>query len=205
MSTINYSKSKRLTVRDIVTIAIIAVLYVIIRYLVAMVTIPSIKTFMILSGSICAFLGASLYLVMANRVSKTGTIFLFAVLIGIVDGLMGYLFLIVYFAICGLVAEISMLGKNSYKNPLRNTIGWTVYSLMFSFGNYIAIWFTWESYEAQALKNGLPRELLDMHRYYYTTPLWIYIISGLAIIGAILGCLFGHKILNRHFKKSGIA
>ncbi len=205
MSTINQTKSKGLTVRDIVTIAISAVLYVIIRYAVTMITIPSVKIFMILSGSFVAFLGAPLYLVMANRVSKTGTIFLFAVLIGIGDGLMGYLFLTLYFAFGGLVAEIFMIGKNSYKNPLRNSIGWTVYSLMFSLGNYIAIWFTWESYEVQALANGLPRELLDMHRYYYTTPLWIFIISGLAIIGAILGCLFGHKILNRHFKKSGIA
>ena len=39
---------------------------------------------------------------------------------------MGYMFLFPYFLAVGLIAELSMLGKDTYRNPLRTRIGWTI-------------------------------------------------------------------------------
>ncbi len=200
----NINKTQKLTVKDLVTIAIISVLYLLIRYAIAMIIMPSVQAFMIASGAIDMLLCAPLYMVMANRVAKRGVFVIYATLVGVVDGLMGYLFLIPYFILAGIICELVMLGKDTYIKPIRNTLGWACYAFFFSFGNYIAVWFAGDAYSEQALANGLTQELLGIHRYYYTTPLWIFIISGLAIAGALLGSLFGHKLLKRHFKKAGV-
>ena len=199
-----YNKSQKLTVQDLVTIAILSVLCLVLRYLVAMAGIPFVKVFMIFSGAAYLFLSAPLYLVMANRVGKRGVFVIYASLLGIADGLMGYLFLVPYFFLAGMACELIMLGQDTYKNAFRNTLGWISFSLFFSFGNYIAVWFAWDAYQRQAGENGLTRELLNSHHYYYTSPLWICIISGIAVAGGLLGSLFGHKLLTRHFKKSGL-
>ena len=41
---------------------------------------------------------------------------------GVIQGVMGYMFLIPYFLIVALVAELCMVGKNTYQSAVRNRI-----------------------------------------------------------------------------------
>ncbi len=87
----------------------------VITYLVAMVigsvTLPFPVVYLYGSAGIDAFIGAIFYLVAANRVNKHGLLFAWAAVYGIIQGVMGYMFLIPYFLVVALIAELTMIGK----------------------------------------------------------------------------------------------
>ena len=45
------------------------------------------------------------------------------------------MFLVPYFLIVALIAELCMVGKNTYRSAVRNRIGWMVNSI----GNFVAV------------------------------------------------------------------
>ena len=64
---------------------------------------------------------------------KRQLLFAWAAVYGVIQGVMGYMFLIPYFSIVALVAELCMVGKNTYQSAVRNRIGWMVNSI----GNFV--------------------------------------------------------------------
>lgn len=117
---------KKFGIRDIMTIAAMMVITYLIAMVIGSVTLPFPVVYLYGSAGIDAFIGAIFYLVAANRVNKHGLLFAWAAVYGIIQGVMGYMFLIPYFLVVALIAELTMLGKNTYRNAARNRIGWTV-------------------------------------------------------------------------------
>ncbi len=160
-------------------------------------------TFIACSG-IHMFLGAPLYLLAASRVPKHGTIFIFIALFGVVQGIMGYWFMIPYFLIAALVCELFMIGGNTYKSFWRNTLAWIVCSVFYYIANGMPVWLIWEIYQGQMQAGGASEEYLTLNLFYFTSPLWLSIICMITIGLAVLGMLFGRKLLHKHFVKAGL-
>lgn len=97
-----------------------------------------------------------------------------------------------------------MIGKNTYRSPLRNTIGWSIWGLGMIIGNAVPIWAAWDSYVAQASASGFSQEVFNMQINMLSNPLNMVFACVITLALAILGCLFGNRILRRHFKKAGI-
>ena len=102
---------------------------------IGMVTLPFPAVYLYGSAGIDAFIGATFYLVAANRINKHGLLFAWATVYGLIQGVMGYMFLVPYFLIVALIAELCMVGKNTYRSAVRNRIGWMVNSI----GNFVAV------------------------------------------------------------------
>ncbi len=107
---------KKFGIRDIMTIAAMMVITYLIAMVIGSVTLPFPVVYLYGSAGIDAFIGAIFYLVAANRVNKHGLLFAWAAVYGIIQGVMGYMFLIPYFLVVALIAELTMLGKNTYRN-----------------------------------------------------------------------------------------
>lgn len=71
-------------------------------------------------------------------------------------------------------------------------------------GNAVPIWAAWDSYVAQASASGFSQEVFDMQINMLSNPLNMVFACVITLVLAVLGCMFGNRILRRHFKKAGI-
>lgn len=81
---------KKIGVRDIMTIAAMMVINFAIAMVIGTVTLPFPVVYLYGSAGIDAFVGATFYLVAANRINKHGLLFAWAAVYGLIQGIMGY-------------------------------------------------------------------------------------------------------------------
>lgn len=112
------SAKKKFSIRDIMTIAAMMVICFIIMMVMSSLTLPFPLVYLYGSAGIDGFICAVFFLVAANRVNKHGLLFAWAGIYGLIQGVMGYMFLFPYFLAVGLIAELSMLGKDTYDGRL---------------------------------------------------------------------------------------
>jgi energy-coupling factor transport system substrate-specific component len=202
-STVEGAK-KKITIRDIMTIAAMMVLTLIVSGVTGPLTLPVPFLYLYVCAGLQMFLCATFYLVVANRLNKHGIFLVWGVVYGLILGLSGYLFLLPYFVGVAAICEAAMIGKNTYRSPLRNTIGWSIWGLGMIIGNAVPIWAAWDSYVAQASASGFSQEVFDMQINMLSDPWHMILACAITLALAVLGCLFGNRILRRHFKKAGI-
>lgn len=85
--------------------------------------------YLYLCAGIQMFLCATFYLVVANRLNKHGVFLVWGIVYGTVLALSGYVFLLPYFAGVAAICELAMIGKDAYRSPVRNTVGWTIWAV----------------------------------------------------------------------------
>ena len=178
---------KKFGIRDIMTIAAMMVINFAIAMIIGMVTLPFPVVYLYGSAGIDAFIGAIFYLVAANRVNKHGLLFAWAAVYGVIQGVMGYMFLIPYFLIVALVAELCMV------NSIGNFVGCAV-----------PLWWSWDSYQEMAANSGFDANTLNMQLSMVTSPALMLLGVVITAVLAILGTLFGQRLLRKHFQKAGI-
>lgn len=191
-------------IRDIMTIAAMMVICFIIMMIMSSLTLPFPLVYLYGAAGIDGFLCAIFFLVASYRVNKHGLLFAWAGIYGVLQGVMGYMFLLPYFLVVGVLAEVSMIGKDTYRSPLRTTIGWTINSIGNIVGSAVPLWWAWDSYSAMALESGFTSETLNMQLSMATSPGLMLIAVAITAALAILGSLFGQRLLRKHFKKAGI-
>ena len=192
---------KKFGIRDIMTIAAMMVITYLVAMVIGSVTLPlpvvylygsaGIDAFIGAIAGIDAFIGAIFYLVAANRVNKHGLLFAWAAVYGVIQGVMGYMFLIPYFLVVALIAELTMIGKDTYRNAVRNRIGWTVNAIGNFVGCAVPLWW----FDANTL---------NMQLSMVTSPALMLLGVAITAVLAILGTLFGQRLLRKHFQKAGI-
>ncbi len=191
-------------IRDIMTIAAMMVICFIITMIIGSVTLPFPVVYLYGSAGIDGFIGAIFYLVAANRVNKHGLLFAWAAIYGLIQGVMGYMFLIPYFLVVALIAELTMIGKDTYRNPVRNRIGWTINCIGNFVGCAVPLWWAWDSYQEMAVNSGFDADTLSMQFSMATSPALMILGAVITAVLAILGTLFGQRLLRKHFQKAGI-
>lgn len=197
-------EKRQFGIRNTITVAAMMILYFIFSLIVGMVTLPIPLLYLYGSPAIDAFIGAIFYLVAANRIGKHGLLFTWSTVYGLITGLMGYAFMIPYFLMVAVLAELTMIGKDSYRKPLRNMIGWGTYSIGMVVGIAVPIWFAWESYKKMASEGGFSSDTLMMQYDMVTKPELLFTGIIITAILSSLGILFGQKLLKRHFEKAGV-
>lgn len=191
-------------IKDIVTVAVMMVLFFIVSMAIGMGTVTVPVLYLYGTAGIEMFIGAIFYLVCANRINKHGLIFIWATVYGLINAAMGYTFILPYFIAVGIIAELFMIGKNTYRNLVRNMICWCVYGIGMVLGIGVPIYVAWESYEKTALNGGFADKTLTMQYEMVTSPKLMFIGILITILFSALGILFGQKLLKKHFKKAGI-
>lgn len=195
---------KKLTVRDIVTVAIMIALFFAISIVIGMGTVTMPILYLYGTAGIEMFIGAIFYLVAANRVNKHGLLFIWILIYGLITAAMGYAFMVPYFIGLAIICELVMIGKDTYRNPIRNMIGWSTYGIGMFLGIGVPCWIAWESYQKQAIASGFADATLKFQYEMVSSPSLMLVGVIITIILSALGILFAQKILKKHFKKAGI-
>lgn len=193
-------KTKKLKVKDIGTIVIFSAIALVIQFAIGMASAVNDFMGMVVMPSLASFAITPLYIYMAYKVNKPGVLFLFNLVRGLFFLLAaGGLYMLLLFIIVGVLSELTMIGKNSYRNLKRNIIGWGVTTLLYAFHLAYAMLFFKNQFLAAVGQDYYQR----IFNITFNVP-YIIIIPVLAIIAAIFGCLFGRRLFNKHFKKSGL-
>ena len=99
---------------------------------------------------------------------------------------------------------LCMVGKNTYRSAVRNRIGWMVNSIGNFVGCAVPLWWSWDSYQEMAASSGFDANTLNMQFSMVTSPALMLLGVVITAVLAILGTLFGQRLLRKHFQKAGI-
>ncbi len=195
---------KNLQIKDVMTIGVYAALYFVcvgLGTLVGVVIIHSGN--MMLAPAFTALLAGTVYFVLIDKVPKFGALTMVGIVMSCFFFLSGHFILsFVPSLLCGILGDgIALLGK--YKSKWLNLLSYIV----FSFGNLgpiILMWVMRDAYIDRLLDKGKDWTYINNVMVDFTFDNVFY-LSATIIIGAVIGGLFGQYMLNKHFKKAGLA
>ena len=136
---------------------------------------------------------------MQMKIGKPGVAFIYNSLHAVMAGVFMGPFMIPWFVGGGILAEASMLGDKTYRNPKRIAIAWIITSLTRAAHGMSEIWFFKDAF----IKTGVSMEQVKIQTRYYTDPKWILISLGLTVLAAGIGSYLASGMTRKHFEKIG--
>lgn len=196
-----------LKAKDIISIAVYAVLYFILVALAAGICVfilPIIFPFLaypyIYIPVLSALMAGTIYMLIVARVQKFGAISLLALLMGIFFlFVFPYAFFISLFT--GLVAD-GIAAASRYKNKGVLLISYLVFSLNL-LGPILPMFIFPDFYSNQLLERGRDAAQIA-ETLSVASPQQGILLLVLTLAAALIGGYFGQKMVAKHFRKAGI-
>ena len=190
-----------LQVKDFATIGIFSAIMIVVFIAFSMITGASLFFNMIFNAMCTAFILAPFYVYMCMKVHKPGVALIYNLIHALLTTLMMGPFMAPWFIVGGILAELSMLGStDNYKNIKRISISWVITSLVRATHGMAEIWFFKQAY----LGSGVSEEQIAVQTQYYTSAPWVIFACTATAVLAVLGCLLANRIMNKHFRASGL-
>lgn len=191
---------KKLISRDYLTIGLYTVVEFVAMMILSVVTIPILAWFYPYATAFVLFFTCPIYLLMAFKVGKKGTLLLFGAINGVFYAIMGTVYILPVTLLGGLIGEVILVKTNGYRKLGPQTAAFTIYNLLYGFSNYLILAISAELYQSMIQDTGYTNNYL----HYMSEPLWIGVSVVVMIAAVVLGCFFGYKLLNKHFVKAGV-
>lgn len=192
--------SKKLTVKDLATIGIFSAIMIVVFIALTMATAISMFFQLILNAVLVALVLGPFFVYMSRKVGKPGVALIYNILQAILATVFMGPYMFPWFLGGGILAELSMIGTDSYRNVKRITGAWIITSLTRATHGMATIWFFNDAF----IKSGVSPELITSQTQYYTSAKWVLISLVLTLIASVAGCYLGNKMTEKHFSKSGM-
>ena len=191
------TNENKLKMKDIATIGIFSALL----FVVTMVAGALMGISMVLnmySVAVVAVLSAPLYMLIMAKVHKKGAVLLTFAIVGILWGLFGGIFVLIWMLGFGVVGEV-LASKSKYQNYKMLTVSFGLYSVGYYLGAIAPLYYYpafWSGFDR-------PKETVDaMIAAAHST-------AGLAaipvtLIAIVIGAVIAKRILKKHFEKAGV-
>lgn len=198
MQTQNIAVNNKWNTRDYITLAIFNVVMLVL--LTVITTFTHVLSYLI-SGGIAALVNGPIYMVMSNKINKRGILFFTSIILGLFFLAFGFLYYLITMAAIGILCELVMLGKGTYKNTFRNALGYGIYYIGYCLCGVVPLVFFREQYVA-TLEKSYSQDQLDTLLHYYGTPSLVVIMCVITVVGAFAGCFIGNLFVRKHVKKA---
>ena len=200
------NSSLRLRLKDIITLSIFNIAMLVIMVIVKMImTIAATPAFdYLFYVGVMAFFCAPLYIVMSNKTAKRGTLFITSLFCGLMMATFGSVWFLAVILAAGLICELLMLGGNSYKNPVRNGIGYAAYWMLYAWGSSIPLFFFKERY-LKSLGDSYTEEGKQVLIRFYGSLDMMLLIGLISAALAAAGFWVGMLFFKKHIKKAKLA
>lgn len=191
------TNENKLKMKDIATIGIFSALL----FVVTMVAGALMGISMVLnmySVAVVAVLSAPLYMLIMAKVHKKGAVLLTFAIVGILWGLFGGIFVLIWMLGFGVVGEV-LASKSKYQNYKMLTVSFGLYSVGYYLGAIAPLYYHpafWYGFDR-------PKETVDaMIAAAHST-------AGLAaipvtLIAIVIGAVIAKRMLKKHFEKAGV-
>ena len=192
---------KKFGIRDLVNAGVFSLLTVMATWCGGM--IGFIPVLMPLVPFACGLVSGPVFMLYSTKINKFGMIFIMGIIFGLVFSMSGH-GLIVLPAIIVLSLICEMILKNGgYKSIKTARLTYTVF-MIFAAANLIPIYFARDAFVQSLIDRNYGAEYAE--KLLSVMPTWSFIpVVLVGMLGGYLGCSIGIKILNKHFKKAGMA
>lgn len=194
--------TNKLTVPDLITVGVFTALYFV---LVAVATfacalLPGVGN--ILLPAVAALISGSVYMLLAAKLQKFGGVTIMGLVMGLFFFMSGH-FVLSFAAniICGVAADfIARAGQ--YRSKKLLLASYVVFSYGLT-GPILPLWFMKDAYLANLTARGKDAAYIDT--LFAPINSGSFVLSMAAIlVCAIIGGLFGQRMMKKHFVKAGI-
>ena len=195
--------TSKLTVPDLISIGVFTALYFV------LVTIATFGSAAIAPGfnnvilpAICALISGCVYMLLAAKLQKFGGISVMGIVMGLFFMTSGH-FIISFAAniVMGIVADF-VAKASSYKSKKGLLVSYVLFSYGL-FGPMLPMWFMKDAYIANLEARGKDAAYIaDLFANINMTTFVIAVVATL--VCALVGGLFGQKMVKKHFVKAGI-
>lgn len=193
----------KLKTKDFITIGIFSAIYVV--GTMVLVTISGITPITYLFAStISSLLLAPIYFLFVARTKKKNAVLIFGVIVGIVFGMMMMSYwLVIPTTIIGVLLAEFFARRAEFKRFGTLVVSYVCFSL-WSLGVFSTFFVFKDKFLLDAAQYYDARQVTLMEQV-LNQPLVLVAVYVLAIVGAIIGAYISKSLLNKHFKKAGIA
>lgn len=196
----NHPTSKKLTIPDLISVGVFTAIYFVLVTIATFTCalLPGVGN--ILLPALAALISGSVYMLLAAKLQKFGGISIMGLVMGLFFFVSGH-FVLSFAAniVCGLLADwVAKLGN--YRSKKLLLVSYVVFSYGLT-GPILPLWFMKDAYIANLTARGKDAA--------YINTLFAPINSGsfaacvvLILVCAVLGGVFGQKMMKKHFEKS---
>ena len=191
------STGNKYTVKDAAVIGIFCAVMFVVFMVYSTLTGASLFYSMIFNAAGAALILAPFYVYMCMKVGKHGPALVYNIMWAIVAGLMMGPFMIPWFLGGGIIAELSMCGKNAYHDIKRVSISWVITALVRAAHGMSEIWFFRDAF----LATGVSEQQVQVQTQYYTDPKYVIlslvvtVLTSDILIYTLLGVLSVYLII----------
>lgn len=194
--------SKKLTIPDLISIGVFTAIYFV---LVAVATfacalLPGVGN--ILLPAAAALICGSVYMLLAAKLQKFGGITIMGLVMGLFFFVSGH-FVLSFAAniVCGVLADL-VAKMSNYRSKKGLLASYVVFSYGLT-GPILPLWFMKDAYIANLTARG--KDATYINTLFAPINGGSFVASMLAIlVCAVLGGIFGQKMMKKHFEKAGI-
>lgn len=197
------SESKTIRTSDLIFIGIYTALYFVLVGVAEMIVVLAIPGYSYsYSPVLAALITGTIFMLMAAKVPKFGAITIMGSVLGVFFFLSGlFPFALIPSVISALLADIIAYAFR-YKSKLGLLLSYVVFSFNTS-GPVIQLLYSPDSYVANLRERGKDAAYIE-NVFADITNYTGIIVFVLLIIAAVVGGLFGQRMMKKHFQKAGI-
>lgn len=188
--------------RDLVNVAIFAVLYFVIVFVIAMLGIVS-PLVMLITLPLSAIAAGIPYMLFLTRVRHAGMVALFGLVLGLLYLMMGHPWQSTLLTIALAVAAELVLAAGKYRSRWAAVWTYVVFSAWFV-GPWIPFFLDRDGYLRGRGVEAMGEAYMQGFAQVVTVPAVLAIIAATLVCG-LLGALLGTTLLRKHFQKAGLA
>ena len=194
--------SLRFRARDFLTVAIFAVIYIVVVFAVAMLGIIS-PLVMVITLPLAPLVAGIPYMLFLSRVRHGGMVTLFGIVFGVASMGWGHPWQSALVIVgVSLIAEI-VLFAGGYRSKWAAIWTYTIFSA-WMIGPWIPFFLDPAGYISQQASQSMSSDYAEQMQAVLAPPV-ILGIWGAGIVFGFLGGLLGSAVLRKHFVKAGLA
>ena len=192
---------KKFGIRDLVNAGVFSLLTVMATWCGGM--IGFIPVLMPLVPFACGLVSGPVFMLYSTKIDKFGMVLIMGIVFGLVFSMSGHGAIVLPAIIAlSLICEM-ILKKGGYKSIKTARLSYTVF-MIFAATNLIPIYFARDAFVQSLIDRNYGAEYVN--KLLSVMPTWSFIpVVLVGMLGGYLGCTIGIKILNKHFKKAGMA
>ena len=162
--------------------------------------LPIVPVLYLATPLIAGILLGTVYMLYCVKVPRTGAVLILAVLVGLITS-MASIYPLIAAVVWGIIAEV-ILAKGRRKSPNALLASYCVFNLT-SMGPFFSLLLAKDAFLQTCVTYYGEQYAQTIDRL---TPDWIILVFvAQALLGGLLGGLFGKRILKKHFAKVGMA
>lgn len=200
--TTNSITPNKLTVPDLISVGVFTALYFM---LVTVATftcalLPGVGN--IVLPALAALISGSVYMLLAAKLQKFGGITIMGLVMGLFFFVSGH-FVLSFAAniVCGLLEDLTA-ARDKFRSKKLLLVSYVVFSYGLT-GPILPLWFMKDAYIANLTARGKDAAYIDTLFAPINNGSFVAAMAAI-LVCAVLGGLFGQRMMKKHFEKAGI-